>query len=564
MVAFVIGVLFFAVYSGRVGPLIGYDLKNYHYYAGYALLEGRFDLDYAPAQIQSFLNPLSFVPFYWLASNFEPVASGVVLGGIHGIAVGLLFMMSLLMFSSLAPVSRLALSILCSVTGVYAPVFLSTVGSSHNDILVGLFVIAGVLVLIKGIVAHGSPDARGARRAVIVAGILVGIAAGLKLVYATFLIGCAVAVFVSARGVVQRLSTTGLLGAFSLLGFVASRGFWMAMLWSKFGSPLFPFYNKIFRSPYYHNRDFLDDRFLPESVETALRLPFHFLADTHFTHMSQHFRDARYAMVYVLILLYLVAQIVSWIRSVHERRKGLVRSEEVNEVSRPQDNTKRAGLFLVVFFVASYVVWQTMFAVIRYTVPMELVAPIVIAVLVRSMWRRNYARWIITILAFAAIAAIMKPLAYQRGPWHTSYFNVKAPRFDNPGETLIVMANNKPWSYVIPFFQPEVRFIGLWSTFSRRQGEGERHLATEEMLAIVRSHRGPRYLLSRGGHRVGALRNLEPNRFATTSTECLSLSEISVPTLAEARRRRAAAAGRKVVFDAPPVRLCLYPLVAEP
>ena len=43
------------------GEDINWDWQNYHDYAGFALVHGRFDVDVAPGGFQSFLNPLIYL-----------------------------------------------------------------------------------------------------------------------------------------------------------------------------------------------------------------------------------------------------------------------------------------------------------------------------------------------------------------------------------------------------------------------------------------------------------------------------------------------------------------------
>jgi hypothetical protein len=61
-------VLGFAV-CGAASVLMGqdnnWDLRNYHYYNPFAFVTGRIGYDFAPAQRQSYLNPLLDLPFYF-------------------------------------------------------------------------------------------------------------------------------------------------------------------------------------------------------------------------------------------------------------------------------------------------------------------------------------------------------------------------------------------------------------------------------------------------------------------------------------------------------------------
>ena len=55
-----------AAYAWFAGEDINWDWRNYHEYNAFALINGRYDWDVAPAGIQTFLNPLAYVPAYLL------------------------------------------------------------------------------------------------------------------------------------------------------------------------------------------------------------------------------------------------------------------------------------------------------------------------------------------------------------------------------------------------------------------------------------------------------------------------------------------------------------------
>src|SRR5215470_11643374 len=74
------------------GKDLNWDVLNYHFYNGYALLTGRLDQDLAPAQVQTFFNPLMDLPLYLAIVHLPPVLVGAVYGfvqGLSGVAVWL-------------------------------------------------------------------------------------------------------------------------------------------------------------------------------------------------------------------------------------------------------------------------------------------------------------------------------------------------------------------------------------------------------------------------------------------------------------------------------------------
>src|SRR5471032_1603820 len=63
--------LAFGALAVALGPDANWDLRNYHWYNAWAFLTGRTvrGIDFMPSQGEFFLNPLSDVPFYWLATH---------------------------------------------------------------------------------------------------------------------------------------------------------------------------------------------------------------------------------------------------------------------------------------------------------------------------------------------------------------------------------------------------------------------------------------------------------------------------------------------------------------
>ena len=76
---------FGAYYAGHVGQDTNWDWANYHDYDVLALLNMRGAIDVAPAGIQSFLNPIPYVPFYLLRHTLPPILGGATVGTIQAL-----------------------------------------------------------------------------------------------------------------------------------------------------------------------------------------------------------------------------------------------------------------------------------------------------------------------------------------------------------------------------------------------------------------------------------------------------------------------------------------------
>jgi hypothetical protein len=223
-----------ALYTWFAGEDVNWDWLNYHEYTAFALLNGRFETDVAPGGFQTFLNPVVYVPAYLLRHYIGPPSWGILLGAIHGLNLALVWWISRLLLGSGASNWTILASM---VIAGFGPMTLSEVGTSFADVLSALPLLAGLGVMMS------AKEGRGG--GFVIAGLLAGVAVGLKLTNAVFLIGIGISLLAVDRPLLAMAS----LAAGSATGILVTGGPWAWMLWEQFGNPVFPFFNTIFRSP---------------------------------------------------------------------------------------------------------------------------------------------------------------------------------------------------------------------------------------------------------------------------------------------------------------------------
>lgn len=86
-----LGMAFTTIWAIALGKDIDWVQRNYHYYAVYAWLTDRVTYHIAPGQLQSWLNPLIYVPHYMLIHYTAPVVAGAVFGALAGLAFLLVY-----------------------------------------------------------------------------------------------------------------------------------------------------------------------------------------------------------------------------------------------------------------------------------------------------------------------------------------------------------------------------------------------------------------------------------------------------------------------------------------
>jgi hypothetical protein len=188
-----LGFVLFGIVSVSLGQDNNWDLRNYHYYNPYAFLTGRLAFDVAPAQMQNYFNPVSDFLYYFLINHLPPWWIGFIMGGLHGLALGLIFLIAYYALAAVEYWARVGLSILCAGVGLYGPVFIGELGASQNDTTLSLFVLGAVLLLVRRLGAQDLFSGKPGLVALALSGALVGLAAGLKETVLIYAVGMAAA-----------------------------------------------------------------------------------------------------------------------------------------------------------------------------------------------------------------------------------------------------------------------------------------------------------------------------------------------------------------------------------
>jgi len=479
---FIAGVLASGIISVKLGQCVDFDLLNYHFYNAYSFLNGRLDFDYGVANIHGYFNPLPDLPLYFLITHLKPIWAGFLMGTIHGIPFWIIFALSYVVLEGLTPILRLALSVACAVTSFLGPFNLSELGASMNDNTIGIFVLLSLLILSRALIADRQPGSISYYKSVIAAGAFMGMGAGLKLTNMTYAVGATLAfVFLSMRWK-ERLKSIGFWVIGLIAGFLTSSGFWMYILWRKFESPLYPFYNKIFKSPYFYDTNFHDNRYFPKELSKWLFLPFYLINDKTAL-AGRVFGDIRLAVVFTMAAVAIGIYVFKKLSQGGWSRTDLTVT----------DNSHR---FLLAFFLCSYVVWEQMFFIYRYALPLEMLSPVIIVILVMYLSRDEKKRAIAITVIFSASILFTRIPDWGRRPWPETFFNISVPTLKDPDNTIIIMPFSlraRP-SYLVPFFPKGVRFMRFQSLITNPKDDSKMQ---SEMRDILERHNGPVYLMSR-------------------------------------------------------------------
>ena len=460
--------------SIALGKDANWDLRNYHWHNAWALLNGRIGVDVAPAQLQTYYNPLGDLPFYGLVHLLQDPRAVAFAMGTY-VAVGVFFLLRIL--ALLFPFDRSkangAIWIGCAaLVGLTGAAGTAAWGSTMNEWNSAALALAAVWLAVRAAVE--SEERRPCACAA--AGFLMGCAVGLKLTYGIFaaglLAGCLGFGTLEAR--LKRPLTSA---AFMALGFLATYGWWGWILWREFENPFFIYFNGIFRSAWWEPFDFFDRNFGPRDWRQWIFFPIYF-ARRSLLVGEVAFRDYRLA---ALLLLAIAAWITSRARNLRENP---------NAPAPPAGPLDAGWRVLALFTLVSYLAWLKLFGIYRYLVPLEALSGALIIGCVLYILRRGRWQLAVTVALTLALVGTTRHGGWGRINFGSTYFDVAAPEL--PANSLVIMGYGHPMAYAAPFFRPGTRFVSPANNFMNVQ---QRNRLARRADELIRGHRGPAYLL---------------------------------------------------------------------
>jgi hypothetical protein len=471
-----------------LGRDINWDLKNYHYYNAYAFVTQRLEFDIAPAQLQTFINPLGHLLFYWLTEHYPSWVTGFVLGTLHGINLSLLFLIFWKTSTNTNSKFKLHIGILLTLISGVAPGFLSELGNTMNDNLVSLFIISALLLLLSAL------KNKTLRQFFMIgaAGLSMGFGVGIKQTIGIFALASAFALFVQPGPWPERIKRLMIYGLTGLVGGLLSGGYWAWEMWLKFKNPFFPFYNDIFKSPYFSSMPFNWDLFLPNQPWQYFLWPLLFSQNGSLVN-PLHFSDIRFGLLYLLCLAWLLTKI-----------KKTIASQKDTSATRSQYNFDQdSGNYLLTFFGVAFLLWMLQFSNYRYMISLELLVPLCFLIIQERVISSHKIQMHLALGALILTLACFRPFDWGRMSWDDKYFEVEASVFNTADNAIVILLGRAPISYVIPQFPENYRFIrpeGNIQTYVAENGliqprPDERQLFVAAAKDVLRSTTGPIYIL---------------------------------------------------------------------
>lgn len=419
----VAGVLAFGAAAVMVGQSTNWDLRNYHWYDGWAWLHGHHRDDIAAAQAQTWFNPVLPALLYALLSSLKPALGTFVLGALQGL--------------NLLPLHRIArellpgrrkLALLVALVGACGATQRGELGATFGDNLVSLPLLTALALFVGA-----APSARRS----LVAGALLGLAVGLKLTALPIAAGIALAACWSFWRCGELRRCGGLLVVGGAVAFLAIDGAWMWQLWRDFGNPLFPLFGSTFGGEFAVPVELRDTRWLPRDALQWLVYPLVWL-DT-----SQYVSELRFLDLRVPLAFIAALALPLWLR---RAQAATAQPRRLNTV--------------LIAAAAMYLFWLALFGYYRYLVVLEMLAPLVIAVALLTVPRRAGVVAACCVLVVVGLAT-RAPRWGRLDRYGDSYVTATLPPSARQSAALVVFGDDEPFAFLAPSFPAGTRFVRI-------------------------------------------------------------------------------------------------------
>jgi hypothetical protein len=471
LIVAVVTPVLFGLLSLLLGQDDNWDMKNYHWYNPYALLNGRVGVDMAPGQWQSYFNPTIDIPYYLLTSWFPGPVAGFAMGLLHGLNFILVLAIARQLRDSRVAGEPYRVPVLLAAAGMCGAGFLSELGNTMGDNMTSLLVLSSLFIALRYWERLHHWSMRAALTA-LGSGLVMGLGTGLKLTNATYAVALCLALLTVPTTFWQRLRMAVIFGLGVVAGIAVSAGYWFLTMWRTFGNPVFPQFNNVFRSPLAQQLGVIDNFHMPHSVAEAVFWPFVFTAN--FTRVSELVLKQA-----IMPVLYLVAIVFAGFWLI-ERLAG----------KGPRRPFSPRARFLLLFGAVGYLAWMKLFGIYRYLIPLELLAPLMVWILFKRMVAtvpaRRIAGWVITVSTLAVFPFV----TWGHAGWAAKSFSAEVPVMAQPASTVIFIAHgHPPMGWLATFFPKEVRVISLGSGFP------ESPAYVERINQVLASRPGPHYVM---------------------------------------------------------------------
>lgn len=404
-----------------------WDCLHYHYYNGWAFWNNRIDTDITPADgLHTYFTPLLDALEYWCFYHFPPYIFAIIMGCISGIGIYFVFLVNQIILKD-ARLVDILLATLISTTGI---AHIMQLGSITNENIVAVFLI--IALYYQLLYCQLSKTLY-----LILSGIALGLAFGIKLTAITGVVGLLTAfLMVNFKSIKNHWFRYLLFGASFIAVFVLIDGFWMLKMYHMFHNPIYPNFNHLFKATSDLNFS-RDTQYIPQGWKAWLFLPFCLMIKTANITDFSAIRDWHFAVTMVAIIFYFFNIIFS-----QTKVAGSV-------------NNKQWKMLLITFII-SYICWEYLFSIQRYTIFIEYMSGTIVVYIVLMFTSQKFMRNILLIVVAILMTCTIKSANIGYAPLSANIKTLPNLQISN---ALVILDNGT--SYLAPMLGVDNVYINF-------------------------------------------------------------------------------------------------------
>ena len=409
---------------------IWYDLYNYHFYNGWAFLNGKTFSNYFVSGAYTFFAPLLDSLTYLQIKTFNnyPRLIFFMNGAFHGMII-LIAWAVLRLFIPVKNKTDLWMTIALLLYAITGYAYTQQIGSTTHEVTCAIIFLTAFYLFIKKVFFEKKEFVW----FLFGVGGLMGGVLGLKLTIFPMCVGFGVLVlFCAATGQFKRpIKALLIISIGFLIGFGLTDGWWLYLVWQKTGNPIFPMANHIFKSPLIPAENVRDTRFLPQTVGQWLFYPFYW-GNEHMT--EPELKEG----IYHAVIPFACAIALT----------GMCLVGKIKE---------RCEQAVILFYDVSYAVWLVLFSILRYAIVLEILSGLMIFFVIKRFKMTERIKQILA--GILMMISVSFPFGYS--PFRTVSNETYMPMtpITVADDTIVAVAENLN-SYVVPYIKTSHPVLG--------------------------------------------------------------------------------------------------------
>ena len=379
-------------------PARDWDAASAHSYVGQALFKGWYQDDWLGAANGAYLWPttdvLMFIPRFL---GFPKIGNLILCMIIVYVTIRILWSISKLVLKTETSKFQMHAAVILSML---SPYWLSEIGTTLSSWISAPIVLGGLFYLLR------YQTGQGGKFDLFTGGLLLGISFALRLTNVIYVISSLIVLGIflvwSSLQSQQKIKSFLFFNFGLLVGILPIIPWWIFTFVST-GNPVFPYYNKFFKSPYYSVENFKDERWLWNIPNSILNIPTGWSMGTPVAELkSVDIRISITLLLYVgLLLVYIFRRTLESILQNFVDRQYLKQKVQHHEFYKFQ-------IFFHLWVVTSTILWIYLFGYVRYWIAIEIllglaIVHLILILLEKYKWR-NLTIGVVLVLAAASIS----------------------------------------------------------------------------------------------------------------------------------------------------------------